>query len=76
MTINELLEQTEADDMLLRTFLIFQSLSERLIFPIGRVMRYLASMGMVTEIAIDTYASSNITETLVRPAVQSSLSFS
>lgn len=78
-TIKEILKQTEADEILLRTctaIYSLRSLAERLTFSTGRVMRYLASMGMVNEISLDTYAPSNITRTLSRPDVIGSLNFS
>ena len=77
-TLGELVKQTGADNALLGTCIIIcLYLANRNSFSyIGRVMRYLASVGMVNEIALDTYAPSNITKSLSRPEVMGSIEFS
>lgn len=41
---------------------------------IGRILRYLASLGFVTEVSKDTYASKEYTSNLAKPEIQAGLS--
>lgn len=43
-------------------------------FTIGRLMRYLSSVGMLEEIAVDTFAATNVTQALANPGQKAGVS--
>ena len=44
-------------------------------FTLGRLMRYLSSVGMLKEAAVNTFAATNITQVLANPGQQAGVRF-
>ena len=42
---------------------------------LGRLMRYLSSVGMLEEITVDTFAATNVTQALANPGQQAGVKF-
>ena len=44
-------------------------------FTLGRLMRYLSSVGMLKEVTVNTFAATNITRVLANPGQQAGVRF-
>lgn len=72
MTTTELAEKTKCDPLLLSMFLIIQEIYQALI-TVGRILRFLASTDIVTEVGEETFIADNITKALAKPGLKAGM---
>ena len=74
LSLDEISRETNADIVLIgerKTNTLFSEAN----LESGRLMRYLSSVGMLEEITVDQFASTNVTEALANPGRQAGVRF-